>query len=519
MPATQGGSNCSLQRVGSTNVARTLQCCQSALAPKHLGQSHIIYGRLRWNLHLRILAVGPKLTNISKSLLWAATIFTSRAFISTHILPNHETVPILFPVVDILNHSVTAKAEWDFTPNKSFTLKLLDGQKFSAGEELFNNYAPKQNDELLLGYGFCLEDNPIEQFPLKLASPVPADYARQCGFLEPENVPFGMNPDFLEKDQSNEQQFLRPLGHPFGRYENTISFFRGIPPFVVHSFFMQTVLTLDLDINTINIKNPGPKITIYILALLHHAISIRCTTLPLSTSLTPQTTKQKYALIYRNSQAKILHSIRLELESALSTAHTPPNNTPPLLLSLPSTLSWFASTHPTQNTTFQSALSKHNLSHPHNDNLIWPLLLISTLALTLSSTAPQNASQQPPWLTRILAHHPLPRLEDGIEDADTYTFLDDHLKDFITLPSQDSDATPIDVLDDLGLTFVNPAPGEEEGVFVKGKTENLGVRVLMWGMGLAERNVVPVEGSAGVEGWLFVGDEGEGEGWWMGDEE
>ena len=121
------------------------------------------------------------LTCYSESLLWAATIFTSRAFISTHILPEIETVPSLFPVVDILNHSVTAKVEWDFKPHKSFTLRCLESSRFTIDEELFNNYAPKQNDELLLGYGFCLENNPIEQFALKLAfQPELMQYATRC---------------------------------------------------------------------------------------------------------------------------------------------------------------------------------------------------------------------------------------------------------------------------------------------------------------------------------------------------
>jgi hypothetical protein len=39
---------------------------------------------------------------------------------------------------------------------------------FQAGEEVFNNYGPKPNDELLLGYGFVLPNNPDDTLLLKL---------------------------------------------------------------------------------------------------------------------------------------------------------------------------------------------------------------------------------------------------------------------------------------------------------------------------------------------------------------
>jgi hypothetical protein len=40
----------------------------------------------------------------------------------------------------------------------------------SAGSQLYNNYGPKSNEELLLGYGFAIEDNPDDVVALKLGT-------------------------------------------------------------------------------------------------------------------------------------------------------------------------------------------------------------------------------------------------------------------------------------------------------------------------------------------------------------
>jgi hypothetical protein len=431
------------------------------------------------------------LTTVSESLLWAATIFTSRAFISTHILPDHETVPILFPVVDILNHSVSAKVEWDFQPHASFSLKLLEGETFVPGQELFNNYAPKQNDELLLGYGFCLENNPIEQFPLKLAfPPMLQEYAQAVGLLEPEKVPFGMSIDF-SKDLDNEQHFLRAKGHPFGRYDNLIPFFRGIPPYIVRFFFIQT-LFIEYDVDTIDVSKPGPRITLQVLTLLHQALEQRSQTLPLSFDRQPQNDKQKYAKTYRDGQARIIHSVRLELQTAIDRLRpskdeeTRPVRT--ILLTPSEALALLATeSSSSKSQHFQSGINKHNLSSPASENLTWTLLLLCFAAYSLTQTLNDN-SLITDWLRTLSTRHALPSLEDGIEDADTYTFVDENISDFLTLPG----ATDVlEHLDTLGDTYVC-AGDERPALIVSDKPENLGARLIMWAMSVAEGEAVSV---------------------------
>jgi hypothetical protein len=423
------------------------------------------------------------------------------------------TIPILFPVVDILNHSVSAKVEWDFQSHQSFTLKCLEYESFQPGQELFNNYAPKQNDELLLGYGFCLEDNPIEQFALKLAfQPQLQQYAEQLGLLSAENVPFGMSTGFLKTDPCKEQHFLRGREHPFGRYENYIPFFRGVPPYIVHFFFIQSVITLDLDVSTIDVARPGPRITLQILVLLHQALTQRCSMLPVQMTQQPKNEKQKYAKAYRDGQAKIIQAVRRELQAAITKLRTPNVNSPHRsLYSVADVLVILEADLPKQAQKFVTGLQQHGLQGPENESLLWTLLLTVLVSTTVATG---SESGHPIFaVTRALcARHPLPALEDGIEDAETYTFVDEHLGDFLHLAPSDPDATPTDVLDDLGVTFVNQPADSDASGFIKSRTENLGARIIMWAMKVVEQDVVPVleEGSM-FKGLYITPEKAEGE--------
>lgn len=53
------------------------------------------------------------------------------------------------------------------TPSVSFQTP----QAISAGNEVFNNYGPKSNEEFLLSYGFVLDDNPDDTLILRLGAP------------------------------------------------------------------------------------------------------------------------------------------------------------------------------------------------------------------------------------------------------------------------------------------------------------------------------------------------------------
>lgn len=74
---------------------------------------------------------------------------------------------VLFPVMDAGNHDPNVKVHWDFDPGR---FSLTATQRTSAGE-VFNNYGPKANDELLQGYGFCIANNPYDVVLMTLKQP------------------------------------------------------------------------------------------------------------------------------------------------------------------------------------------------------------------------------------------------------------------------------------------------------------------------------------------------------------
>ena len=92
--------------------------------------------------------------------LWAATIMSSRSFTSSLLsdaishLPHAESLnnlikeddsfPVLFPVIDLLNHQSRSNMQW--TRGK-YALSLDSGLELQPGQAIWNNYGPKGNEE------------------------------------------------------------------------------------------------------------------------------------------------------------------------------------------------------------------------------------------------------------------------------------------------------------------------------------------------------------------------------------
>lgn len=272
-----------------------------------------------------------------------------------------ETFPILFPVIDILNHSPTARVEWDFHPLQDFTLKILSHEEIQPGDEIYNNYAPKQNDELLLGYGFCVPDNPVEQFAIKMRlSPEIEQAARSMNLFSSTSIPFEMDTSFLA-DAKDEPEYMRPKGHPFGRYHNRLTFFRGIPPSIVHMFYIRALMNLNLHPKDIQIENIPSRVVFEILLLAYEAIDRRSETLPLRSEqrVTFSNEKQQYAIIYRDGQATIIHGIRDELKAVISSlriSRTLSNH--PVIVSTTEVLDRLSAEFPLAYTHFKTGLEQ-----------------------------------------------------------------------------------------------------------------------------------------------------------------
>ncbi|KDQ15519.1 hypothetical protein BOTBODRAFT_31834 [Botryobasidium botryosum FD-172 SS1] len=118
--------------------------------------------------------------------LSASTYLSSRAFPSTLLSENPSITssdsshPVLLPIVDSLNHARGHQVSWvvspiqktEFAPgdhvSKNLQINLIIRSPTAAREQLFNNYGPKPNAELLLAYGFVIPDNPDDTIVLKL---------------------------------------------------------------------------------------------------------------------------------------------------------------------------------------------------------------------------------------------------------------------------------------------------------------------------------------------------------------
>ncbi|KIL70285.1 hypothetical protein M378DRAFT_1043956 [Amanita muscaria Koide BX008] len=116
--------------------------------------------------------------------LTGATYLSSRAFPSSLLAPTPtlvadiSTEPVLIPGLDSLNHARGAAVTWAVTypdsdsvtnSQKESFISLVLHKPAEPNQELFNNYGPKPNSELILGYGFSLPNNPEDTILLKVA--------------------------------------------------------------------------------------------------------------------------------------------------------------------------------------------------------------------------------------------------------------------------------------------------------------------------------------------------------------
>ncbi|TBU56180.1 SET domain-containing protein [Dichomitus squalens] len=124
--------------------------------------------------------------------LTAATYLSSRAFPSTilsdtpSLVTTETSYPVLLPGIDALNHArghpvswvVSAPSQTSSSQRSESSISLVIHTPTPRGSELLNNYGPKPNSELILGYGFSLPNNPDDTIVLKIGgSSAPASIA------------------------------------------------------------------------------------------------------------------------------------------------------------------------------------------------------------------------------------------------------------------------------------------------------------------------------------------------------
>ena len=110
--------------------------------------------------------------------LWARGVFLSRGFpdalLANGAAPHNQNsslgglVGCLLPVLDLANHQAGADVSWS---GSAAGVALRNHTAIEAGAEVHNNYGDKDNESLLLHYGFCQRDNPHDAVRVAVSMP------------------------------------------------------------------------------------------------------------------------------------------------------------------------------------------------------------------------------------------------------------------------------------------------------------------------------------------------------------
>lgn len=150
--------------------------------------------------------------------LWASIILKSRSF-PAYLLSDSEfkqDEAMLLPLVDLLNHSPRAKVNWSVS-DSFFNFK---SDSLPSSGELFNNYGRKGNEELLLAYGFVLENNESDSSALKIK--VPAELLPE---LEKNGVKLPSISDYTSSVVETSSQVKDETTSDYKQYEDGLLFY------------------------------------------------------------------------------------------------------------------------------------------------------------------------------------------------------------------------------------------------------------------------------------------------------
>ncbi|KAL7273848.1 hypothetical protein RUND412_003263 [Rhizina undulata] len=279
--------------------------------------------RKEWELAVEVLRnEGVQTEDYTWELfLWAATVFTSRSFpgrllkwkekdeqrggvdISTG--DEEEDAPVLFPLIDSTNHYPRTKITWQ--PGAT-ELSIISGEAIEGGGELLNNYGPKANEELLMGYGFTISGNPFDTVVLKFNPPLaPGQQAireLQIAAYPPTDSPPGIHHLSLVPDSETNSLYPRSLLDIF-------QIITASPSDIPRLQSNPTAVSVSLR-NTIATHNQ------LLLAMKRKVAGIVTGNQTLERE--PVNSKQRSAKVYRDTQVSILSSAISESESVLKGA-------------------------------------------------------------------------------------------------------------------------------------------------------------------------------------------------------
>ncbi|KAF2465421.1 SET domain-containing protein [Lindgomyces ingoldianus] len=381
-------------------------------------EKHILWQN-EWREALSTLKeAGISVLEISKydivSFKWAATIMSSRSFASMRVLPHIENNPILFPVVDFLNHCMEAKVDWDFSQQSAFSLNILD--EIEAGAEIFNNYDPKRNGELLLGYGFCVPGSLVDAYAVKIRIP---DEIRPL--LQAEE----WSPDELEDAEGQPhfllaRDYLYPRHGGNGQVGNIPPFLRGIPPFLTDITWLRLMHERNIKPRLELHPTRNGRILVAIIYRLLAAMKTLCDKVSGSYALPPpQNPRQVFAKMYSDGQLRVVESIHKELNAVLykNTIMNGDTVGGPKIITVMEAFSQLEADFPMQYQGFIKGISKFcqlvaedfdEVGNSDCEDEMWMYTLIFFFAIAFESkTTQKSKSTIDKWIQDLLTYYPL----------------------------------------------------------------------------------------------------------------
>ncbi|GAB7352361.1 hypothetical protein MBLNU459_g2800t1 [Dothideomycetes sp. NU459] len=275
---------------------------------------------------------------------WAATVYSSRSFNSQTVQPHdgkywtayrgspHGRQPVsvdlgdfpddwkifsvLFPVMDAGNHNPIAKIDWAYDTGK---FSLTVSEPIDSGDQIFNNYGPKGNDELLMGYGFCSPSNMHDGALLTMRPPPPPlqemlrplhpGYFTPAGVWDPSATTFRLLRSLLpDATSTSSTSIWRAIPTPLVELlAHTVRFERGLPVTAAGAAEQRCL----------------PRIAQYVAAALapkiaRLAAATRALSPSSSATVTPRNPRQANALVYREGQAAVLRGVQAGLGQYLA---------------------------------------------------------------------------------------------------------------------------------------------------------------------------------------------------------
>lgn len=109
------------------------------------------------------------------------------------------------PLIDVANHSRNANCKLEISTEGA---SLVAARSIESGEELTLDYGNRGNEMLLLAYGFAIQNNPDDFYPVTLTAPAPVARGR----LQQEPSGQGaLLAELLDEQEQEEQRDLQAL--------------------------------------------------------------------------------------------------------------------------------------------------------------------------------------------------------------------------------------------------------------------------------------------------------------------